>query len=188
MTIVCMFFRFAPGRSGRLFHWDRKSGRFQYNFFDSASARILGGSPADAVARRYTGTCRPAAPRVWRGLWSRQKSALPSISPGRTKMITYEHNFRRRGSIHLTYCTQLVTRHEFPPFVRDPAAPKRDEVLVTCGGLCPGLNNVIRAFLELRPVYHRRRRHPTRRQRALSRSQAARSCPFSCRYPENGAS
>ena len=51
--------------------------------------------------------------------------------------------------------------------VRDPAAPKRDEVLfelagpraklffdpaktragiVTCGGLCPGLNNVIRAF------------------------------------------
>ena len=55
--------------------------------------------------------------------------------------------------------------------VRDPAAPKRDEVLfelagpraklffdpaktragiVTCGGLCPGLNNVIRAlFLEL---------------------------------------
>ena len=56
--------------------------------------------------------------------------------------------------------------------VRDPDAPKRDEVLfelagpraklffdpaktragiVTCGGLCPGLNNVIRAlFLELR--------------------------------------
>jgi len=59
--------------------------------------------------------------------------------------------------------------------VRDPAAPKRDEVLfelagpraklffdpaktragiVTCGGLCPGLNNVIRAlFLELHHTY-----------------------------------
>src|SRR4029077_7609782 len=59
--------------------------------------------------------------------------------------------------------------------VRDPTAPKRDEVLlelagpraklffdpaktragiVTCGGLCPGLNNVIRAlFLELHHTY-----------------------------------
>jgi len=59
--------------------------------------------------------------------------------------------------------------------VRDPAAPKRDEVLfelagpraklffdpaktcagiVTCGGLCPGMNNVIRAlFLELHHTY-----------------------------------
>src|SRR5215469_17436767 len=59
--------------------------------------------------------------------------------------------------------------------VRDPAAPKRDEVLfelagpraklffepartragmVTCGGLCPGLNNVIRAlFFELHHTY-----------------------------------
>ncbi len=59
--------------------------------------------------------------------------------------------------------------------VRDPAAPKQDEVLfelagprtklffdpaktragiVTCGGLCPGLNNVIRAlFLELHHTY-----------------------------------
>ena len=59
--------------------------------------------------------------------------------------------------------------------VRDPAAPKRDELLfelagpraklffdpaktragiVTCGGLCPGLNNVIRAlFLELHHTY-----------------------------------
>jgi len=59
--------------------------------------------------------------------------------------------------------------------LRDPDAPKRDEVLfelagprpklffdpaktragiVTCGGLCPGLNNVIRAlFLELYHTY-----------------------------------
>ena len=59
--------------------------------------------------------------------------------------------------------------------VRDPVAPKQDEVLfelagpraklffdpaktragiVTCGGLCPGLNNVIRAlFLELHHTY-----------------------------------
>src|SRR5215472_4551177 len=59
--------------------------------------------------------------------------------------------------------------------VRDPAAPRRDELLfelagpraklffepaktragiVTCGGLCPGLNNVIRAlFLELHHTY-----------------------------------
>jgi hypothetical protein len=59
--------------------------------------------------------------------------------------------------------------------VRDPGAPKRDEVLfelagpreklffdptqtragiVTCGGLCPGLNNVIRAlFFELHHTY-----------------------------------
>jgi 6-phosphofructokinase 1 len=59
--------------------------------------------------------------------------------------------------------------------VRDPDAPPRDEVLfelagpraklffdpaqtragiVTCGGLCPGLNNVIRAlFLELHHTY-----------------------------------
>ena len=59
--------------------------------------------------------------------------------------------------------------------VRDPDAPKRDELLfelagpraklffdpaktragiVTCGGLCPGLNNVIRAlFLELHHTY-----------------------------------
>ena len=59
--------------------------------------------------------------------------------------------------------------------IRDPAAPKRDEVLfelagpraklffdptrtragmVTCGGLCPGLNNVIRAlFFELHHTY-----------------------------------
>src|SRR5260221_1899591 len=59
--------------------------------------------------------------------------------------------------------------------IRDPSAPKRDEVLfelagpreklffdptqtragiVTCGGLCPGLNNVIRAlFFELHHTY-----------------------------------
>src|ERR1700757_3284779 len=59
--------------------------------------------------------------------------------------------------------------------VRDPAAPERDEVLfelagpraklffdpaqtragiVTCGGLCPGLNNVIRSlFFELHHTY-----------------------------------
>ena len=59
--------------------------------------------------------------------------------------------------------------------VRDPVAPKQDEVLfelagprakmffdpaktragiITCGGLCPGLNNVIRAlFLELHHTY-----------------------------------
>jgi 6-phosphofructokinase 1 len=59
--------------------------------------------------------------------------------------------------------------------VRDPAAPKRDDVLfelagpraklffdpvktragiVTCGGLCPGMNNVVRAlFLELHHTY-----------------------------------